>query len=257
MNGQRTARLGLTLMMLATMMGAANAQRLVGALSNRQISITSTFAGETLTLFGNIEPELDATTPYVEGKFDIVVVISGPVQDRVVRKKTNAFGIWLNTEQTVFRNFPSFKWVLSSGPLEDVADVEQLTELGITPGSNLIADSNGKLTDVEARDELLRLMQERAFFGVDEHGVRFESRTLYSTRIVLPSGVQNGSFLAKTFLFKDGNLVTHKAEGFVVRKEGFERFLGETAHDMPLIYGLFCVILAVFTGWLGGIVFKR
>ena len=36
------------------------AQRLVSALSNKVVSIDSSFSGETLTLFGNVEPEAGA-----------------------------------------------------------------------------------------------------------------------------------------------------------------------------------------------------
>ena len=42
-----------------------------------------------------------------------------------------------------------------------------------------------------------------------------------------------------------------------MRKIGFERFLGLAAQQQPLLYGLVCVILALFTGWLGGVVFRR
>jgi hypothetical protein len=33
--------------------------------------------------------------------------------------------------------------------------------------------------------------------------------------------------------------------------------LGLAAVDHPLLYGLAAVILALFTGWLGGVVFRR
>jgi hypothetical protein len=38
---------------------------------------------------------------------------------------------------------------------------------------------------------------------------------------------------------------------------GFERFLYNAAVGQPFLYGLVCVILAIFTGWLGGVVFRR
>ena len=42
-----------------------------------------------------------------------------------------------------------------------------------------------------------------------------------------------------------------------MRKIGFERFLALSAVQQPALYGLICVILALFTGWLGGVIFKR
>ena len=65
-----------------------------------------------------------------------------------------------------------------------------------------------------------------------------------------------GPYLAHTYVFKDGaGRRAHR--GFSVRKIGFERFLSSPAVQQPLLYGIVCVMLALFTGWLGGVVFKR
>ena len=58
-------------------------------------------------------------------------------------------------------------------------------------------------------------------------------------------------------MFKDGKVIARKSEGFAVRKIGFERFLALSAVQQPLLYGLVCVALALFTGWLGGVLFRR
>jgi hypothetical protein len=60
-----------------------------------------------------------------------------------------------------------------------------------------------------------------------------------------------------TYVFQNGEIVARKSEGFAVRKMGFERFMALAAVQQPLAYGIICVILALFTGWLGGIIFKR
>jgi len=237
---------------------AAQAQRLVSALSDKLVSIDSSFAGERLTLFGNVEPETGSGEKFVEGPFDIVVVIRGPAIDRVARKKTREFGVWLNTDQLVFKSFPSFFWVLASGRLDDISSMEILEQEGILPETRpqlAIVHGNG-----EPRlfgTELVRMMTEKKLFGVDEHGVQMRSNTLYSARVSLPADVPNGNFLAQTYLFKNGEIVSHKSEGFSVRKTGFERLIGTSAQQFPWAYGVFCVLLAIFTGWLGGVVFRR
>lgn len=237
---------------------AAQAQRLVSALSDKVISIDSTFSGETLTVFGNIEPETGSGRKFVEGPFDVVMVIRGPALDRVAREKTRKWGIWLNTEQLIFRSFPSFFWVLSSSKLEDIADRETLAFEGLLPETRpQLAIVQGGGDPQEFGDELVRLMTEKELFGVDSRGVQFQSETLYSARVVLPADVPNGNFLTQTYLFKDGVIVSQRAEGFSVRKTGFERLVGTAAQDFPWAYGFICVILAVFTGWLGGVAFRR
>jgi len=246
----------LILGLLAT--NAAHAQRLVGAMSGKTISINSSFSGETLTLFGNVEPDIGAEQRHVEGPFDVVMVIRGPAFDRVAREKTHEWGIWLNTEQLVFRNFPSYFWVLSSDKLSDITDEDTLIREGLLPETRpQLAVVQGNGDPQLFGQELVRLMTQRGLFGVDERGVLFQSETLYSARLSLPANVPNGNFLAYTYLFKDGVIVSQKAEAFSVRKTGFERFLGMAAQQQPWAYGITCVLLAVFTGWLGGVVFRR
>lgn len=248
------AILGCLLLLLSPALG----QRLVGSLSDRVVSINSTFSGETLTLFGNIEAEIGSTTGLTDGTYEVLVVVRGPAIDRVARLKTRELGIWLNTDQLVFRSFPSYFWVLSSRKLEDVADRELLVSEGLLPETRpQLAIVNGGGDAKMFGPELVRLMTEQGLFGVDESGVLFESDTLYSARVELPADVPNGNFLATTYLFQDGEIVARKSEGFSVRKTGFERFVGNAAQQFPWLYGLVCVLLALFTGWLGGVVFKR
>lgn len=244
--------------MLLAGLAPARAEKLVSTLSNQDISITSSFDGELLTLFGNVEPETGSGQKYVEGPFHIVIVISGPHGSRVARRKSNVLGIWLNTQQVMFEDFPSFFHVLSSDKLADIADPSLLATEGILPASQArhSAQANWWTSMVFGR-ELVRLMTEKGLFGLEENAVGFLSETAYKASIALPSNVPNGTFVARTYLFKNGELVGKRSEGFLVRKTGFERFLGSASRDYPLLYGLTCVILALFTGWLGGVVFKR
>jgi uncharacterized protein (TIGR02186 family) len=250
----------LSLLLLVFLFGAnpALAQRIAGALSERQIEVTSNFVGQTLTLFGNVEPSVGAADTPVQGPFQVIVVVTGPAQDRVVRQQTNRFLIWLNTESETFLRIPSYKWVLSSAPLDVITDDKVLEAnhilLANTGGE---VKSGGDINPEAFRTQMVRLMIDKGFYGINEIGVQFRSATLFSARIQLPGDVPNGTFLAETFLFKDRVLVAHQAESFIVRKAGLERLLGDSARDYPLLYGLTCVALALTTGWLGGVVFRR
>ena len=100
-------------------------------------------------------------------------------------------------------------------------------------------------------------MTEEGHFAVVEDGVRFLSDTAYVAQLTLPSDVANGPFLAHTLVLKDKQLVAERTEGFSVRKTGFENFVFVASRQQPLLYGLVCVALALGTGWLAGVVFKR
>ncbi len=234
----------------------AGAEKLSSTVSSSTVQITSSFDGTVLSLFGSI----DSDTPGVAatGPYNVVIIVTGPLQDRVARLKTNKFGIWTNTEQVVFKQFPSFYSVLASGKLDAVASDEVLSKYAIRPEDQaLIAAHNVGLHAERFGNELVRLMVGEGHFLVKEDGVRFLSDTAYVAQVTLPSDVANGPFLAHTLVLRDKQVVAERTEGFAVRKTGFENFVFVASREQPLLYGLICVALALGTGWLAGVVFKR
>jgi len=249
-------------LLLALMFGAmalpVAAEQLVTQVSSEEVAITSSFAGQTLTLFGTIAPEAGSEQKYVEGPFHIVVTVTGPLQKRVARKMSNQFGIWINTEQAVYEEFPSFYQVLSDAKLDTITNPITLAETAIPLDSPSIGKTSAPYPQSQLfRGELVKLMERKGHYGLNEQGVIFRSDTFYFAQVTLPSDAPPGPYIAHTYLFKDGEIIARKTNGFSVRKIGFERFLGLASRQQPLLYGLVCVVLAVFTGWLGGVVFRR
>lgn len=252
----RCLALVLTLLLSACL--PARAERLISDISNDTIEITSSFDGERLTFFGAVAPAAGSAQRFVEGPFDVVIVVVGPTQDRVAREMTHNFGIWLNTERVEFKRFPSYFQVLSNRRLADIADINLLNQNFILPEAYaMVPNVAGLMKTLVFGRALIRLMSERGLFGTQENGVRFQSDTFYSAQLTLPSGAPPGPYIAQTYVFRNGEIIARKSEGFAVRKIGFERFLAQSATQYPLLYGIACVALALFTGWLGGVLFRR
>lgn len=249
----------LALILLAFfLVNPASAARLISQVSTEVVEVTSSFSGERLTFFGNIVPDAGSDEKVVEGPFNVVVVVLGPATDRVARKMNNILGVWLNTDQVEFDKFPSYFHVLSSSRLVDITDITTLTTNFITPESHtLAARGNDIAKNITFGRELVRLMTEEGLFGVQENAVNFLSDNFYSTRLTLPSNAPPGPYIAMTYVFQNGEIIARKSDGFAVRKIGFERFLALSSVQQPLLYGLVCVVLALFTGWLGGVLFRR
>ena len=247
-------RLLLALLILAAV--PASAETLVSTVSNPQVLITSSFDGATLSLFGSIEAD-NAGEP-ATGPYNVITIITGPLQDRVTRLKTNRLGIWSNTDDVLFRHFPSFYAVASSGKPDTIASPEVLTEFAVRPEdqARLTAEATGAKAE-RFGIELVRLMTKENHFVLREDGVRFLSTNAYAVNIALPSDVANGPFLVRTLVLKDGQVVADRSEGFSVRKSGFENFVFVMSRQQPLLYGIACVLLALGTGWLAGVVFRR
>jgi uncharacterized protein (TIGR02186 family) len=61
----------------------------------------------------------------------------------------------------------------------------------------------------------------------------------------------------KSFLFHRGEVVSQTEQTLEVAKTGFEQITFELAQNYPLVYGLLAVGLAIFTGWLAGVIFRK
>lgn len=243
---------------LAVLAGAqaARAQGVVFGSSDPIVSIHSNFSGATITFFGNIEPSIEGEP--AKGPFDVVLVVRGPLMDRVVRRKSRQFGIMLNADYALYRSLPSFYRVLSSRPLEDMIDPEAIGDRIVTIEDQVdraLAASTGNVAMFDR--ELTRLMERAELFRTDGRAIAFLSPTFFATRVALPANVPNGRFLAQVFVIKNGEIVAEHSQSFFVEKTGFERFLGESARRQPVLYGIASVLLALLTGWLGGVVFRR
>jgi uncharacterized protein (TIGR02186 family) len=222
------------------------------------VEITSSFDGERMTFFGTITPDAGAEQKFVEGPFHAIVVVVGPTQNRVARQMSNVLGLWINTDQLEFANFPSYFHVLSSARLTDITDITTLTANAILPETHTLTAAGGDWWKgaVFGR-ELVRLMTNAGLFGVQENAVNFLAENVYTARLILPSDAPPGPYLAQTYIFRNGEIIARKSEGFAVRKIGFERFLAQASVQQPFLYGVICVVLALFTGWLGGVLFRR
>jgi uncharacterized protein (TIGR02186 family) len=254
-----TAALGVGL--LCASAGVVHGERLASTMSSSVVQITSSFDGAVLSLFGNILPDRESPLPYAEGPYEVVIVVTGPLQDRVTRMKTNAMGVWASTDEVRFKGFPSFYAVIASGKLGVITTPETLAALEITPEAQArLAAQSPAIKAERFGSELVRLMKKDGHLSVSEgseNGTGFISPTAYTARVVLPSDVVNGAFIARTLVFKNKVLVADHTEGFAVRKSGFEAYVFTAARQQPLLYGLACVLLALGTGWLAGVVFRR
>lgn len=235
--------------LLAQFASAPRAQPLVTDVSDHLIAITSSYTGTDLLLFGALDG----------GGGDIVVVVRGPEERMVVRRKDRVFGIWANADSLAFRAVPSFYAVASSRPVGQIAPIRTLARLQIG-ADNLRLATTGATDDAAAkpfRDALLRLKSGLDLYREQAGQVAFLGNQLFRTRIRLPSNVPIGTYTAEVYLFRNGNVVAAQTTPLFVNKLGFERAVFDWAQRQSLLYGLASVLIALAAGWVAAIVFKR
>jgi uncharacterized protein (TIGR02186 family) len=238
---------------------AAAAERLVASLTHHRVMITSNYTGGELVLFGTVER--DAATPARNGPYDIVATVTGPRETLRTRRKQRVLGIWVNTEAHTFVDPPSYLAVLASRPLDAIANAEirRRLQLGIadTPFPELIHNDIGEVSNDPFRAALLQLMQERGLYSEEPNGVTFLTPTLFRAAISLPAEVPIGTYIVDVKLFADGNLIAHTNSAFEIAKVGFEQFVVNAARNHGLLYGLATALMALCTGWIASVAFRR
>jgi uncharacterized protein (TIGR02186 family) len=227
-------------------------------LSTDSVAITSNFAGTNLTIFG----ALDNADPLIsrQGRYDVIVVLEGPPRPVVVRKKTRVLGMWINTESVVFRDVPASYSVATTRPPQDITDAASYRRLALrTENIHLQPlDPEGNRQTIDEFTAALRSRKEAADLYVENvGGVQFLSRTLFRATLHLAPNIPVGTHRARAFLFRNGAFVRETSAPLRIRKAGLEQRIFEYAHRQSLLYGIFAVLLAMLTGWIGRLVFRR
>ena len=248
----RTARRSVLLLSAALFALAASparpAESLLVDLSDDEIAITTGFTGTELLLFGTKEQ-----------RGDVVVVLRGPDRDAVVRRRERVAGVWVNGASVIFRGVPAYYRVASSRPLEDIAPPEILSANGITAGTLDLAGT----TDVPAarrvpfQDGLIRNKTRQGLYGYEPRGVAIRGERLFRTTATFPANVPTGPYRVSVYLFDRGRLAAQRESTLVVRKVGLGADIFAFAHRQGALYGVIAIVVAVFAGWLAGVVFRR
>lgn len=241
---------------------APPAETVEADVSTRSVSITSSYTGTEILIFGTVE---NSRQPSAEaGTYDVVAVVEGVSQPLVVRHKSRVGGLWINTRSVRFTTFPSFYGIATTRPLEEIADPEVLAtyQIGfehvrmVPSGSPRWAPSTPEEAE-EFRTAAIRLKQHERLFVQRDGGVIFRGRSLFRVNISLPPNVPVGPLTARLFLFRDGKMLSQYKSEVMMEREGLELYLYRAAHRTPILYGLATILLAAFAGVAASFAFRR
>ncbi|MDP6344602.1 MAG: TIGR02186 family protein, partial [Alphaproteobacteria bacterium] len=228
--------------------GEARAQALVADLSDHLIAVTTGFVGTELLLFGATDGD--------EG--DIVVVVRGPAERVMVRRKERTGGIWVNRHNVAFSGVPSFYHLASSRPLTDITSprVRSRHQLGLD--NVRFGGLRSPRSDVAAfRQALIRNKRRDGLYPNDAGDISQLGNRLFRTAVVFPSNVPTGSYTVTVYLLRKGAVVSAQTTPLVVSKIGIGARVYDFAHRNSALYGIASIFMALMAGWLAGAIFKR
>jgi uncharacterized protein (TIGR02186 family) len=245
---------------MAFAVSPACAERLIVSVSNHRVTVTPNYSGEELVLFGSVER--DANTPPSRTSYDLVVTVIGPRADMVTRRKERRFGIWINTDYREFLKVPTYLALFSNRPFEAIAspEVERRQQLGL---NNVLltqrvgTDYADVVPNDAFRSAFVRLRMEHGLYREETSAVTFLTPALFRTGIPLPAAVPIGTYEVDIKLFSGGALIARTETAFDIVKVGFEQFVATAARQNGFVYGLVTAFMALMTGWMASIVFRK
>lgn len=92
--------------------------------------IASNFTGTEIVVFGGVEAAEGGVLTNREG-VEVAVVVFGPEQNIVVRRKAPTGGIWINRSAESFERMPGFYYAAATSPFETLAPPDVLASRGI------------------------------------------------------------------------------------------------------------------------------
>ena len=256
---RRTLAISALTLAAALIAQPVRAEKLIVSVSNHRVTVTPNYSGEELVLFGSVEK--DAGTP-ANRTYDLVVTVAGPRADMVTRRKEHRFGIWINTDSRQFLQVPAYLAIFSNRPIDAIAssEVQRRQQLGM---NNVVltqrvgTDYADVVPNDPFRSAFVRLRSQHGLYRESNSAVTFLTPTLFRSGIPLPAEVPIGTYNVDIKLFADGQLVTRTETAFEIVKVGFEQFVATTSRQNGLAYGLATVVMALMTGWMASIVFRK
>lgn len=237
----------------------ARASDLVLSLSKSRITITSSFTGDNIVLFGVIGANAPADSPH---PFDVVVSVRGPNQGFVTWRKERRFGLWMNVDGRSFLAAPSYLAVLSNRDPALMADADTLRQEQAGFANNRLLQRVGSdYADVVAEDPFrqafLRVKQAQGLYVERPAGVEFIAPNVFRAVVPIPGTAPIGTYDVVVKVFADRALVSRGALSLDVAKVDFEQTVATAAQNQPWLYGLITAFGALAVGFIANIAFRR
>ena len=182
----------------------------------------------------------------------------------MVRKKSDVAGVWVNTSSITFASVPSYYAIASTKPIEQIAGPARAG----AARHRLPAHQDDAVAGLARRFQGLRARRlprrrhspeedSRTFTSSSRTAWTFTGRSLFRSTIALPANVPVGPLVARTYLFRNGEVVSAHIARVTLQRAGIERLVHNFAFVYPMSYGLIAVLIAVISGLLASAYFRR
>lgn len=231
---------------------AQSANDLATGITEEEVAVTSDYQGARLTVFG-------VHWQRGRAKSDVVVLLRGPGERELVRRKRRILGLWINADPVRFSEAPSFYALASTRPIGTFLSASTIANLGLDPGAlaRLEGSTPADSDPAAYRRALVRLKKAAGLYRESPNGLRLEEDGAFKAPFIIPANAPVGAYTVDVFLFRNGRLVQRKPGEIVISRIGVEKTIYTAAHTWPLLYGISMVLLALGAGYAAAFAFRR
>jgi len=249
-----TARAIVLSVLFCLSLGAAGARAsepLVVDLSKHLVAITTGFTGSDVLLFGATDGQPDT---------QVVIVVHGPREDVVVRKKDRVAGIWVNRESVTFADVPSFYQLAATDSL-DVwlpLPVRERHQIGVEYLRYKPTESDvSTAEETDFRIALVRNKQRAGLYSRNPTRIVRRGERLFRTTVHFPANVPTGTYNIETLLIRDGEVFSAQTTPLFINKTGVGAEIFRLANTQAGIYGVAAIMIALAAGLGANWVFSK
>jgi uncharacterized protein (TIGR02186 family) len=239
------------LVCLAPPAAAQRGSDLATGVTEEEVAVTSDYRGARLTVFGVHWQR--------GGRSDVVIVLRGPGEREVVRRKRRIAGLWINADPVRFTDAPSFFAIASTRPIGAFLSASTIANLGLDPGALArLEGSTPADTDPAAyRRALVRLKEKAGLYRESPRGLSVEEDGAFKAPFIIPANAPVGAYNVDVYLFRNGRLVRHKPGEILITRIGVEKTIYTAAQTWPILYGVSTVLFALLAGYVAALAFRR
>ncbi|WP_455476758.1 TIGR02186 family protein [Bartonella sp. B41] len=220
------------------------------------ITIDAYFDGGDLYIAGVLE-NIDSSYSQ-EHRYDVVVSLEGQAKPVVMREKKRNAGVWINADSLIFKNAPLFYSVVTTREINDITSAENYKYFGLGLSNFLLKTDEQNQAKIQIfRDELIKLQKAKKLYNEEIGGVHFGSGTLFTAHFQLPANIPVGNYKVRAYLFRDGQCIDSAATTLEIVKAHIAYTIFDGAHKHSFLYGIIAVFVAVSTGFLCRLIFRR
>ena len=218
-------------------------------ISPDQLGIGTFFAGQDIALSGLLPTDSD-----------VVIEVIGPQIEARFNIKGRVGPFWMNRGKVELENAPFLYMLLLPGTQKWGPQLPSLG-VGVLHLKRTIAIRPEDLDQNMIFDQFIKLKRYEHLYARQEGAIHYSAKNQKTKRFDatfhFPASTVAGEYRIAATILQNNRIMNRSVHHFRVQEVGAIKSIHELAYNKELIYGILCVVIALFVGAAMGLFFGR